>query len=170
MFNFFKKNKKEENKKDSRSLAEKAANSNEIVQAVELYSEAIKVEKEKSEPNKLFLSEIYCFRGERYLSQGVAILSSSDFLHALENNPQNGIAHNNLGIWFSIKQFAKPDYNRAIVHLNLAVKYCPDRPDFVMNRAVMKIRNGQKEIGRIELEELYKKGYSDAKIAIERFC
>ena len=119
---------------------------------------------------KLFLSEIYRLRGDIYFSQGVAILSSSDFLHAIENNPKNGIAHNNLGVWFSIKQFAKPDYKRAIEHLDLAVKYCPDRPDFVMNRAVMKVRNGQKEIGRKELEDLYQQGYADAKIAIERFC
>ena len=170
MFNFFKKNKKEEPKKDSIALAQKAANSNDIKEAVELYSEAIKVEKEKPNPDKLFLSEIYRLRGDIYLSQGVAILSSSDFLHAVENNPQNGIAHNNLGIWFSIEQFAKPDYNRAIKHLDLAVKYCPDRPDFVMNRAVMKVRNGDKETGRKELEDLYNQGFSDAKIAIERFC
>ena len=48
--------------------------------------------------------------------------------------------------------------------------YCPDRPDFVMNRAVTKVKNGQKEIGKRELEELYNHGFTDAKIAIERFC
>ncbi len=170
MFNFFKKNKKEDPKEDSKVLAEKAANSKDVREAVDLYSEAIKIEKEKSTPDKYFLSEIYRFRGDIYFSQGVATLSSSDWLHAIDINPENGIAHNNLGIWLTIEQFAKPDFKRAIEHFDLAITYCPDRPDFMMNRAVTKIKDGQKEIGKSELEELYKQGYSDAKIAMERFC
>jgi len=165
MFNFFKKN-----KKDSKSLAEKAGKTRNVKKAVDLYSESIKLEKEKANPDKSFLSEIYRLRGDVYFTQRVATLSSSDWLHAIEYNPQNGIAHNNLGLWFTIEQIAKPDYKRAIEHLDLAVKYCPDRPDFVMNRAVTKLKCGQKEIGRRELEELYDKGFKDAQIAIERFC
>lgn len=170
MFNFFKKDKKDTPERNSKVLAEKAANSKDVKEAVNLYSEAIKVEKEKSNPDKYFLSEVYRLRGDIYFGQGVAILSSSDWLHAIDYNPQNGIAHNNLGIWLTIEQFAQPDFKRAIEHLNLAVKYCPDRPDFVMNRAITKIKNGQKEIGKKELETLYNQGYADAKIAIERFC
>lgn len=166
MFNFLKKN----SEKDSKRLAEKAGNTRNVKKAIDLYSESIKLEKEKSNPDKYFLSEVYRLRGDIYFSQRVAILSLSDWLHAIELNPQNGIAHNNLGLWFTLEQIAKPDYNRAIEHLDLAVKYYPDRPDFVMNRSVTKIKNGQKEIGRRELEELYNQGYKDAKIAIERFC
>ena len=165
MFNFFKKN-----KKDSKDLAQKAANTKNVKKAVELYSESIKVEQGKPNPDKYFLSEVYRLRGDIYFTQRVATLSSSDWLHAIKYNPQNGIAHNNLGLWFTIEQIAQPDYKRAIEHLDLAVKYCPDRPDFVMNRSVAKIKDGQKEIGRRELEELYHQGYKDAKIAIERFC
>jgi tetratricopeptide (TPR) repeat protein len=170
MFNFFKKNKKDIQEDDSKALVEKAANSRNVKEAVDLYSQAIKVESEKPNPDKYFLSEVYRLRGDIYFSQGVAILSSSDWLHAIELNPENGIAHNNLGIWFTIEQFAKPDLKRAIEHFDLAVQYCPDRPDFVMNRAVIKIQDGQLEIGKKELEELYSQGYTDAKIAIERFC
>lgn len=164
MFNFFGQN------KNSKKLAEKAGQTNDPHKAVELYSDAIKYEKETKKPDKEFLSNLYLWRGEIYLSQGVAILSSSDFLHAIEYNPQNGIAHNDLGIWFTIEHFASPDFVRALEHIEKAVKYCPDRRDFMMNLAVIKIKSGQKEIGRKELEQLYKDGYSDAQIAIERFC
>lgn len=170
MFNFFKKNQKDNQEKDSKVLAQKAGQSKNVKKAVDLYSQAIKIENEKSNPDKKFLSEIHRLRGDIYFSQGVAILSSSDWLQAIENNPENGIAHNNLGLWFTIEQFAQPDFNRAIEHFDLAVMYCPNRPDFVMNRAVIKVKFGQKEIGKSELEELYNQGYKDAKIAIERFC
>lgn len=164
MFNLFKR------KKDPRELADMARQEKDVRKAVELYSDAIKLEKDSNLPDNKLLSTWFTQRGEIYLNQGVAILSSSDFLQALENNPENGIAHNNLGIWFTIKQFVTPDYVRAMEHLDKAVTYCPDRPDFKMNRAIIKIEMGQKDIGRMELEKLYQGGYSDAKLAIERFC
>ncbi|MBS1636878.1 MAG: hypothetical protein JST26_13255 [Bacteroidetes bacterium] len=156
--------------KNPRKLAEKARQENDPHKAVNLYSDAIKYEKEGKSPNRAFLSELYLLRGEIYLNQGVAILSSSDFLHAIEYNPQNGVAHNDLGIWFTLAQFTTPDYSRALEHAEKAVEYCPERQDFRMNLAVIKIKNGQKETGRMELEELYKNGYGNAKIAMERFC
>jgi tetratricopeptide (TPR) repeat protein len=164
MFNLFKQ------KKDPRKLASEAGQTRDPHKAVDLYSDAIKIEKESKNLNKDFLSDLYLKRGEIYLNQGVAILSSSDFLHAIEYNSRNGVAHNDLGIWFTIQHFATPDFSRAIEHLDKAVEYCPDRPDFKMNRAVIKIKMGLKDAGREELERLYNDGYQDAKIAIERFC
>lgn len=164
MLSLFKKN------KDPRKLALKAGQENDLHKAVDLYSDAIKIEKEKDNPDNDFISDIYRQRGEIYLNQGVAVLSSSDFLQAIDHNPKNGIAHNNLGIWFSIEHFNTPDFDRAIEHLDKAVENCPDRPDFKLNRAVIRVKKGDKETGRKDLEQLYKDGYSDAKIAIERFC
>jgi len=164
MFNLFKKH------KDSKVLADKASKTNDAKAAVELYSEAIKLEKEKPNPDNIFLSNLYTQRGEIYLNNGVAILSSSDFLIAIECNPLNGISHNNLGIWYTIEHFTTPDFIKAIDHLEKAVQLCPNRQDFKMNLAVIKIKKGDKAIGRQELEQLLKDGHGDAKIAIERFC
>jgi lipoprotein NlpI len=164
MFNLFKRN------EDPKKLVDKAKRTNDPIKAVELFSDAIKFEKEKDKPDNNFLSNIYLQRGEIYLNQGVAILSSSDFLNAIELNTENGIAHNNLGIWFTIEHFNTPDFNRALEHLDKAVEYCPDRWDFRMNRAIIKIKSGDKDTGRWELEQLYKDGYADAKVAIDRFC
>lgn len=155
--------------KDSKKLAEKAGQTSDVHQAVELYSNAIKLEKESKTPDKVFLSDLFVKRGEIYLNQGVAILSSSDFLQSIEQKPDNCIAHNNLGVWFTIEEFATPDFTRAIEHMDKAVEYCPERQDFKMNRAIIKIKAGQKDIGRKELENLYESGYADAKIALERF-
>ncbi|MES2617775.1 MAG: hypothetical protein V4613_07850 [Bacteroidota bacterium] len=163
MFNLFK-------DKNPISLANKAYQTTDPKKAVDLYSDAIKYEKAKSQPDKSFLSDLYLFRGQIYFNQGVAILSSSDFLHSLEHNPQNATSHNNLGIWFTIEFFATPDYTRALEHLDKAVSYSNNNQEFRMNRAVVKIQMGDKDIGRSELEELQNEGYSDATIAIERFC
>ena len=164
MFNLFGAN------KNPKKLAEKARQANDPHQAVELYSEAIKYEKESKNPDRNFLSNLYLLRGEIYLSQGVALLSSSDFLQAIDYNPTNGVAHNDLGIWFTLERFAAPDLARALEHADKAVQSCPDRQDFKMNLAVIKIKSGQKETGRQDLEKLYAEGYENAKIAIERFC
>lgn len=164
MFNLFKKI------KDPRKLASKASRTNDPVKAVDLYSDAIKYEKEKGNPDKYFLSNIYLLRGEIYLSQGVAILSSSDFLNSIDLNPKNGIAHNDLGIWYTIEHFNTPDLNKSLEHINKAVEFCPDRLDFKMNKAIIKVKMGDRETGRLELEQLFKDGYSEAKIAIEKFC
>ena len=155
--------------KDSKKLAEKAQQTSDVHQAVELYSSAIKLEKESKTPDKVFLSDLFVKRGEIYLNQGVAILSSSDFLQSIEQKPDNCIAHNNLGVWFTIEEFTTPDFIRAIEHMDKAVEFCPERQDFKMNRAIIKIKAGQKDIGRKELEKLYESGYADAKIALERF-
>jgi len=164
MFNLFKWG------KDPRKLAKKASMTRDPLKAVEIYSDAIKFEKEKVNPDNNFLSDIYLQRGEIYLNQGVAILSSSDFLQSIDLNSKNGIAHNNLGIWYTIEHFYTPDFNKALEHLDKAIEYCPDRSDFKMNRAIIKIKMGDKETGRKELEQLYMDGYTDAKVAIERYC
>jgi tetratricopeptide (TPR) repeat protein len=176
MFGFFKKN-NDKNKqnpkkiidKDSIELYQQARMTNDPKIAVELYSDAIDVEKQKESPNRELISEIYQWRGELYLGLQVAILSSSDFLHSIDFNPKNAISHNNLAIWLTMPQFAKPDLDRAIEHLNKAIELAPERLDFQMSRAVIRIKNGDRETGRTELEDLDSKGYENAKIAIERF-
>jgi lipoprotein NlpI len=163
MINLFKRG------KDPSKLAKKASQTKDPLKAVEFYSDAIKFEKAKVNPDSNFLSDIYLRRGEIYLHEGVAILSSSDFLQSIELNSKNGIAHNDLGIWFTIEHFYTPDFDKALNHLEKAVEFCPDRPDFKMNRAIIKIKKGDKETGRKELEQLYLEGYTDAKVAIERY-
>jgi lipoprotein NlpI len=164
MFNLFKK------LKDPRKLAAKGVATTNPDKAIELFSDAIKFEEEKENPNKLFLSNIYLMRGEIYLSGGVAVLSSSDFLKSVELNPKNGIAHNDLGIWYTIEDFNTPDLKKALEHISLAVDLCPDRRDFKMNRAIVKIKSGDKESGREDLEQLLNGGYEEARVAIEKFC
>jgi tetratricopeptide (TPR) repeat protein len=164
MFNVFKKS------KDPRKLAGMASRSNDFGKAVDLYSDALKYEKKKKNPDGKFLSDIYLLRGEIYLSQGVALLSSSDFLNSIEYNANNGIAHNDLGIWFTIEQFNLPDFNKALEHLNKAVDLCPLRRDFKMNRAIVKVKMGEKAIGRYELDQLVIDGFEEARVAIEKFC
>lgn len=176
MFGLFKK-KGGHNKQSSKEPVEK--NSVELYRearmtrdpriAVELYSDAIDVEKQKSHPNKELLSEIYQWRGELYLGLQIAVLSSSDFLHSIEYNPKNAVSHNNLAIWFTMPQFATPDLERAIKHFDKAIELAPERLDFQMSRAVIRIQNGNRETGKTELEELYAKGYENAKIAMQRF-
>jgi len=89
-------------------LAARAFRATDPLKAVDLYSDAIKYEKKKESPDKNFLSDIYLLRGEIYLSQGVAILSSSDFLNSIDLNPKNGISQNDLGIWFTLEQSVRP--------------------------------------------------------------
>jgi tetratricopeptide (TPR) repeat protein len=164
MFDLFKK------VKDPVKLAKRASGTTDPVKAVNYYSDAIKYEDEKESPDKKFLSNIYLLRGEIYLSQGVAVLSSSDFINSIDLNPENGIAHNDLGIWYTIEDFDTPDFKKAYEHLNKAVEFCPGRRDFKMNRAIIKVKMGDKETGRQELEQLLKDGYAEAGVAIEKFC
>lgn len=163
MFNLFK-------TKDPRKLAQQAEKSTNPLKAVEYYSDAIMYEKKKEHPDSIFLSDLYLKRGEIHLYNGVAILSSSDFLQSIEYNPQNGIAHNDLGIWYSIERFNTPDFEKAFEHLDKAVRICPYRQDFQMNLAIIKIKKGDKEAGKAELEQLIESGYDEAKIAFEKFC
>lgn len=137
--------------------------------AVDKLSDAIKKEKEKSNPDKQLLSNMHNIRGEVYLSVGVAVLSQSDFAYALDYNPTNESALNNLGVWFSIKQFATPDYVKSIDYFNKAIELRPDRKDIILNRAVTKIKSGDKS-GCDDLKKLDAEGYPDAKIALQRFC
>ena len=175
MFGFFrKKDKKEKSnekpiEKDSFELFKLAQSSKDPKISVKLYSDAIDIEKRKESPNKEFLSEIYQWRGELYMNLQVAILSSSDFLHSIEYNPKNAISHNNLAVWFTIPQFSTPDWKRSFEHFDKAIEFAPDRLDFQMNRAVIKIKSGDIESGKLELEKLYSNGYGDAKIAMDRF-
>ena len=138
--------------------------------AVNKLVEALEKEKLKDRPDSILLSNIYNIRGEVYMSQGVATLSQSDFAFALEYNPKNESLLNNLGIWFSIEQFSSPDYNKSLEYFNQALLISPDRKDIVLNRAVIKIKSGDKEGGCKDLNELHEKKYPDAKIAIQRFC
>jgi tetratricopeptide (TPR) repeat protein len=138
-------------------------------QAVERLSDAIKMEEARANPDKRFLSNIYCLRGEVYLSVGVALLSQSDFAIALENNSQNESALNNLGIWFSIEHFNTPNYEKAFEYFDRAIAIQPGRKDIQLNKACVKIQAGDKT-GCDELRRLERDGYPPAKIALERFC
>ena len=104
------------------------------------------------------------------MSNGVAILSQSDFLNAIDYNPQNESALNNLGLWFTIPQFASPDLEKALLYLGKALEVNPERQDIILNRAVIRIRAGQSEKGCEELKKLEESGYERATIAISRFC
>jgi lipoprotein NlpI len=139
------------------------------MKAVETLSDGIKMEEARSNPDKRLLSSLYCLRGEVHLSVGVAILSQSDFLHSLENNPQNESALNNLGIWFSIKHFSTPNYNRAFEFFDRALAIQPGRKDIQLNKACVKIQSGDKT-GCEDLRRLEGEGYPDAKVALERYC
>ena len=39
-----------------------------------------------------------------------------------------------------------------------------------MNRAIVKVKMGEKDSGRQELEKLLNDGFEEAQIAIEKFC
>jgi tetratricopeptide (TPR) repeat protein len=156
--------------KDPRRLASRAARAKDNKKAAKLYSDAIRYEKQKESPDKNFLSDIYLLRGEIYLGQGSADLSLSDLLNSIGFNPRNGIAHNDLGIWYTLEHFDTPDFEKALEHLDKAVECRPDRLDFKMNRAIVKVKMGDKETGRQELEQLLNYGFTEAKVAIEKFC
>jgi lipoprotein NlpI len=138
-------------------------------EAVDKLSDAIKKETDKPNSDKKLLSNMHCIRGEVYLSVGVAVLSQSDFNYALQYNPDNESALNNLGIWFSIKHFNTPDYNRSFEYFDKAISIQPNRKDIQLNRACVKIQSGDKT-GCNDLRKLDNEGYPDAKIASQRFC
>jgi tetratricopeptide (TPR) repeat protein len=141
-----------------------------IEEAVDKFVKALETEKSQEKPDSLLLSNIHNIRGEVYLSQGVAILSQSDFAFASEYNPKNESALNNLAIWFSIEQFATPDYDKSLEYFNKALLISPDRKDIALNRAVIKIKSGDGTDGCKDLNQLQSEGYPDAEIAIQRFC
>jgi len=158
-------------KKTSNELYEegvKSYRSGKTKEAVDTLSEAIKQETSKTDQNKRFLSIIHCIRGEAYLSAGVAILSQSDFVYALQYNPVNESALNNLGIWFSIKHFQAPDYSKSFEYFDRAIAIQPNRKDIQLNRACVKIQSGDKT-GCDDLRRLDSEGYPDAKIALQRY-
>jgi lipoprotein NlpI len=138
-------------------------------EAVDKLSDAIEKETANSSPDKKLLSNMHCIRGEVYLSIGVAVLSQSDFTNALQYNPDNESALNNLGIWFSIARFNTPDYNRALEYFDKAISIQPDRKDIQLNKACVKIQSGDKT-GCDDLRKLDQDDYPEAKIALERFC
>ena len=137
--------------------------------AVDKLSNAIKKEQEKNNPDKKLLSNIYNIRGEVYLSVGVAVLSQSDFTHALDYNSTNEAALNNLGIWFSMEKFSTPDYKKSIDYFDKAITLRPDRKDIILNRAVIKIKSGD-NTGCDDLKKLDADGYPNAKIGLQQFC
>lgn len=112
---------------------------------------------------------MHCVRGEVYLSVGVALLSQSDFAYALQYNPGNESALNNLGIWFSIEHFSTPDYKKSFEYFDKAIVAQPGRKDIQLNKACVKIQSGDKS-GCDDLRKLEGEGYPDAKIALQRFC
>lgn len=137
--------------------------------AVEKISKAITVAKGKKDFDKTLLSKMYCSRGNIYLLTKVALLSSSDFLDALECNPKNDDALNFLGVWFTMEEFNSPDYSRAIGYFTEASLINPERQDIRLNIAISKIKLGDLT-GCSELRELHKMGYNEAKIAIDQLC
>jgi len=137
--------------------------------AINKLSEAIKKENDKSNPDKQLLSNIHNIRGEAYLSVGVAVLSQSDFVYALDYNPKNESALNNLGVWFSIEQFSTPDYKKSLEYFDKAIRLQPDRKDIILNKAIIKIKSGDMT-GCEDLKKLDSDGYPDAKIGLQQFC
>jgi tetratricopeptide (TPR) repeat protein len=137
--------------------------------AIEKLSEAIKKESARSEPDKRLLSNMYCLRGEVYLSEGVALLSQSDFTYALDYNMTNESALNNMGIWFSIERFSTPDYERSFEYFDKAIAIKPGRKDIRLNKACVKIQSGDRT-GCDDLRKLDAEGYSTAKLALEKLC
>jgi lipoprotein NlpI len=159
-------------KESSQQLYEKGGSlyiAGKAMQAVEKLSLAIKMEEASATPDKRLLSNIYCLRGEVYLSVGVAIMSQSDFANSLENNPQNESALNNLCIWFSIERFNTPNYERSFEYFNRALAIQPGRKDIQLNKACVKIQSGDKT-GCDDLRRLESEGYQPATIALGRFC
>ncbi|PWT96248.1 MAG: hypothetical protein C5B52_16185, partial [Bacteroidetes bacterium] len=140
-----------------------------VNRAIDILTDAIKLENKNADPNKLLLSNIHCLRGEVYLSVGVAVLSQSDFNFALQHNPENESALNNLAIWHSVEKFAVPDYKKALQYFDKAIALQPDRKDIQLNRACIKIQSGDKS-GCDDLRRLQSEGFANAKLAIERFC
>ncbi len=138
-------------------------------EAVEKLSDAIKIEKANPTRDKKFLSTIHCLRGEVYLSVNVAILSQSDFAYALRYNPDNESALNNVGIWYAIKHFATPDYQKSFQYFDRAIAIQPNRKDIQLNKACVKIQSGD-TTGCDDLRKLDNEGYPEAKIALQRFC
>lgn len=148
---------------------EKLYRSGNSEKAVDKLSEAIKKETDKTSPDKKLLSNMHCIRGEVYLSVGVAVLSQSDFAYALQYNPDNESALNNLGIWYSVKHFAMPDYQKSFEYFDKAIAIQPNRKDIQLNKACVKIQAGD-TTGCDDLRKLDNEGYADAKIALLRFC
>jgi len=148
---------------------EKLYRSGNAEKAVNKLSEAIKKETDKSSPDKRLLSNMHCIRGEVYLSVGVAVLSQSDFAYALQYNPENESALNNLGIWYSVKHFATPDYQKSFEYFDNALAIQPNRKDIQLNKACVKIQAGDMS-GCDDLRKLDNEGYPDAKLALQRFC
>lgn len=138
-------------------------------QAVDTLTKAIDLAKATDTINKQLLSNIHNIRGEVYLSVGVAILSQSDFVYALDYNPENESALNNLGIWFTIEMFSNPDYKKSLEYFDKAVAIRPDRKDIILNRAIAKIKSGD-TTGCEDLKKLDAEGYPDAKIGLEQYC
>ncbi len=137
--------------------------------AVNKLSDAVKKETDKSNPDKKLLSNMHCIRGEVYFSVGVAILSQSDFVYALQYNPDNSSALNNLGIWHSTERFITPDYKKSFEYFDKAIAIRPDRKDIQMNKAIVKIKSGDKT-GCDDLRKFCDEDYPDAKSALQEFC
>jgi len=154
---------------DARTLFEQAKKEKDPKLAVDLYSDAIENEKNRKNPDKNLLSEIYQSRGELYLNLQVATLSQSDCMHAIDYNPENADAYNILGIWYTIPHFAKPEWESALKLISKAIDLDRTRPDYFMNYAVVLIEKGEREEGKEILESLVEKGYADAKIALKRY-
>jgi len=138
--------------------------------AIPMFVNALEKEKAKANPDKLLLSNIHNIRGEAYMSEGVAILSQSDFIQAIEYDPKNESAYNNMAVWHSIPAFMTPDYTKSLEYFDKALAINPNRKDIRLNKAVVKVQSGDKENGCKELAQLAKEKYPDAKIGIQRFC
>jgi lipoprotein NlpI len=134
-----------------------------------LFSQAIDVELAKPKPDSLMLSNCDNFLGKIYLFGGSAVLSQSNLSFALDYNPKNEAVLNNFGLWYSMEQFATPDYKKSIDYFDQALAIAPDLQYISLNRAVVKILSGDKS-GCAELKQMEGEGYRDATIALERYC
>lgn len=137
--------------------------------AEEMFYKAIVNEKQTANPNRKFISGVYSRRGELFVQVGMGSLAMSDFMQALEFNPQNASALNNLGVWHTVPGFATPDYPKALDYFNRALEISPERNDIFLNRAVCKLKSGDPS-GKQDLLALKAKDYPDADIALQRFA
>lgn len=103
------------------------------------------------------------------MTTGVALLSQSDFTYALRYNPANVGALCNLGLWFAVEQFNGADYTKALGYLNQALALRPGSKGIILNRAIVKIKAGDKS-GCDDLRQLHVAGYPDAERGLKEFC
>jgi lipoprotein NlpI len=132
---------------------------------LEKLAKAIYQELQKEQVEKLLLSNIYNTRGEVYLSIGALLRSHNDFSDAINFNPENENAINNMGVWYTMHSHIDPDFNKSLEYFDRAIAINPDRKDIMLNRAIARIKSGN-EMGYEDLKKLELEKYEVASLAL----